>query len=252
MTADRLKKQLEFIVETDRLKQILRQTLVIDDRRQENDAEHSWHLALMAIFLSEHANQPDLDILKVVKMVIIHDLVEIYAGDTFCYDYEAAKDKNERETAAAQKIFGEDVWFRWRYNIRLQAVLAQYWIDKNDLVMARKHAEASEEAARTHQSKKHRAWALKILGEIALLEDNVGGARKYYEDALGILTVDPCPTIAWKVLKGRADLAKQLGDVAGSDDFRGRARAIVKNLADSLPEDKIRIRFLKSRSVELI
>jgi len=79
---------------------------VIDDRRQENDAEHSWHLALMAIFLSEHANQPDLDMLKVVKMVIIHDLVEIYAGDTFCYNYEAAKDKNERETAAAQKIFG--------------------------------------------------------------------------------------------------------------------------------------------------
>ena len=106
MTADRLKKQLEFIVETDRLKQILRQTLVIDDRRKENDAEHSWHLALMAIFLSEHANQPDLDMLKVVKMVIIHDLVEIYAGDTFCYNYEAAKDKNERETAAAQKIFG--------------------------------------------------------------------------------------------------------------------------------------------------
>ena len=106
MTADRLKKQLEFIVETDRLKQILRQTLVIDDRRQENDAEHSWHLALMAILLAEHANQPDLDMLKVVKMVIIHDLIEIYAGDTFCYDYEAAKDKKERETAAAQKIFG--------------------------------------------------------------------------------------------------------------------------------------------------
>lgn len=106
MTDKRLKKQLEFIVETDHLKQILRQTLVIDDRRQENDAEHSWHLALMAILLTEHANQPALDMLKVVKMVIIHDLVEIYAGDTFCYDYEAAKDKKERETAAAQKIFG--------------------------------------------------------------------------------------------------------------------------------------------------
>ena len=117
MTDSRLKQQLEFIVETDRLKQILRQTLVIDDKRQENDAEHSWHLALMAILLTEHANQPDLDILKVVKMVIIHDLVEIYAGDTFCYDYEAANDKKERETAAAQKIFGllpkdQDLEFR--------------------------------------------------------------------------------------------------------------------------------------------
>ena len=117
MTDNKLKKQLEFIVETDRLKQILRQTLIIDDKRQENDAEHSWHLALMAILLSEHANQPGLDILKVVKMVIIHDLVEIYAGDTFCYDYEAANDKKERETAAAQKIFGhlpkdQDLEFR--------------------------------------------------------------------------------------------------------------------------------------------
>jgi len=150
----------------------------------------------------------------------------------------------------AQKIFAEDIWFRWRYNLRLQATLALYWIEKGDLVTARKHAEASEEAARSHQSAKHRAWALKILGEITLLEDDVSTARKCLDEAIGILTDKPCPTIAWKILKDRAELAKKLGDKAGADDFRGRARATVRSLADSLTDDKIRAKFLKSRSVE--
>ncbi|MHC4214680.1 MAG: protein kinase domain-containing protein [Planctomycetota bacterium] len=153
---------------------------------------------------------------------------------------------------AAQKIFGEDLWFRWRYNIRLQAVLSQYWIAKGDLTQARKYAEVSEELARSHQSKKHQAWALKILGEIALLEDNVGDSQKYYDDALSILTINPCPTIAWKVLKARADLSKKLGDEVGSDKFCGRARTIVESLADSVTEEKLRTIFLKSRAVESI
>ena len=130
--------------------------------------------------------------------------------------------------------------------------MAQYWIKKGDLMMARKCADASKELAQSHQSKKHSAWALKILGEIALLEDKVGDSQKYYDEALSILTVNPCPTIAWKVLKARADLAKKLGDETGSDDFRGRARTIVNNLADSVTEDKIRTIFLKSRTVESI
>ncbi len=153
---------------------------------------------------------------------------------------------------AAEKIFGEDLWFRWRYNIRLQAVLGQYWIVKGDLGQARKYAEDSEELARKHQSKKHRAWALKILGEIALLEDNVGDAQKHYDKALRILTNGSCPTIEWKILKARSDLAKKLGDEAGSEEFRGRARTIVESLADSVTEAKLRTIFLKSRIVESI
>ena len=153
---------------------------------------------------------------------------------------------------AAQKIFSEDIWFRWRYNIRLQATLAQYWMMKGDLAMARKYAVISKEAAQKHVSKKHLAWALKILGEIALLEDNVGDAQKHYDKALRILTNGSCPTIEWKILKARSDLAKKLGDEVNSDEFRGQARAIVKNLADSVSEDKIRTIFLKSRTVESI
>ncbi|MBD3405324.1 MAG: HD domain-containing protein [Candidatus Lokiarchaeota archaeon] len=100
----RLQKQLDFIMRIDDLKQIIRQTLLISDRRQENDAEHSWHLATMAILLQEYSNV-EVDLLRVVQMVLIHDIIEIEAGDTFCYDKEGQIDKKAREIEAANKIF---------------------------------------------------------------------------------------------------------------------------------------------------
>ncbi len=105
MIDERLKKQIEFIVETDKLKNIYRQTYVINEDRKENDSEHSWHLALMAFILAEHSNV-EIDVLKTIKMVLIHDIVEIDAGDTYCYDKEGYKDKAEREGKAAERIFG--------------------------------------------------------------------------------------------------------------------------------------------------
>jgi putative hydrolase of HD superfamily len=103
--AERLEKQMDFIIEIDKVKQILRQTRVIAGDRYENDAEHSWHLAVMAILLAEYAEGASVDILKVLRMVLVHDLVEIDAGDTYCYDEEAARDKCEREIRAADRIF---------------------------------------------------------------------------------------------------------------------------------------------------
>ncbi|RKD30511.1 HD domain-containing protein [Thermohalobacter berrensis] len=104
MASKRLKKQLDFIVEIDKLKKIIRQTDLIHTSRRENDAEHSWHLAVMTMILSEYANK-EIDVLKVMKMVLIHDLVEIDAGDTFCYDEKGNEDKAEREEKAADRIF---------------------------------------------------------------------------------------------------------------------------------------------------
>ncbi len=101
----RLEQQLAFIVEIDKVKNIFRQNYLADGNRKENDAEHSWHIALMAILLQEYADEP-VDVLKVMTMVLIHDLVEIDAGDTYAYDAEAAKSKNERELKAAERIFG--------------------------------------------------------------------------------------------------------------------------------------------------
>jgi putative hydrolases of HD superfamily len=103
-TEDRLASQIAFIVEIDKLKQVLRQTFVTDRSRRENSAEHSWHIAAMALTLSEHAG-PGVDPLRVLKMLLIHDLVEIDAGDTFLYDRAAAANQAAREAAAAERLY---------------------------------------------------------------------------------------------------------------------------------------------------
>jgi putative hydrolase of HD superfamily len=104
--AERLRRQVAFIVEVDRLKEVFRQTIVIHSRRAENSAEHSWHFALMVIVLAEHSNHRPLDVLRILKMVLIHDLVEIDAGDTFAYDVKNMADQHAREALAATRIFG--------------------------------------------------------------------------------------------------------------------------------------------------
>ena len=104
MSDDRLQLQLDFVMAVDDLKHVTRQTTLRADGRPENDAEHSWHLALMAIILREHAAH-DVDITRVLSMHLIHDLVEIHAGDTFAYDEAAHEDKEAREQAAADRIF---------------------------------------------------------------------------------------------------------------------------------------------------
>lgn len=101
---DRLQKQIEFIIEVDKLKDIIRQTHLTNGERKENDAEHSWHLSLMAVFLSEYSKEP-VDVLQVIKMVLIHDLVEIDAGDTYLYDESGNGTKAAREQKAAERIF---------------------------------------------------------------------------------------------------------------------------------------------------
>ena len=102
---NRLKKQIAFMLELDKMKNLYRQTYVLHENRKENDAEHSWHLAILAFMLAEYSNEP-VDVLKTMKMVLLHDVVEIDAGDTYCYDAEANKSKAEREEKAAQRIFG--------------------------------------------------------------------------------------------------------------------------------------------------
>lgn len=117
---ERLQKQMEFIIEVDRLKDIIRQTHLTNGERKENDAEHSWHLALMAVFLSEYSKEP-VDVLQVIKMVLIHDLVEIDAGDTYLYDEAGNGTKAAREQKAAERIFhilpedqAEELFGLWR------------------------------------------------------------------------------------------------------------------------------------------
>lgn len=116
MNSDRLHKQMDFLCEIDKLKQIGRQSYLTDGSRKENDAEHSWHLAMMCLLLQEYANE-SVDVLRTMSMVLIHDIVEVDAGDTYAYDEVASLTKRERELQAAERIFSilpEDqaMWMR--------------------------------------------------------------------------------------------------------------------------------------------
>ena len=117
--SDRLDSQIGFILELDKAKSVLRQNTLADSSRRENDAEHMWHLAVIALVLREHAST-EIDIARVVEMLLVHDVVEIDAGDTFAYDDVGRTDKEARETRAAERIFGllpEDqarwIWELW-------------------------------------------------------------------------------------------------------------------------------------------
>ncbi|MBD2843579.1 HD domain-containing protein [Paenibacillus sp. IB182496] len=102
---DQLNQQIDFLIEIDKLKNVERKTKIISGSRLENDAEHSWHLAMMAFILHKHANH-EVDLFKVIKMLLVHDLVEIDAGDTFAYDLQGQADKLDRESKAAKRLFG--------------------------------------------------------------------------------------------------------------------------------------------------
>ena len=101
---DRFSKQLEFIKTIDEMKTVLRRSLNISTKQRENDAEHSWHIAVMAMLLSEYAS-PEVDVNYAVKMCLVHDLVEVYAGDTFCWDKVGNLSKEQRELEASEKLF---------------------------------------------------------------------------------------------------------------------------------------------------
>jgi putative hydrolases of HD superfamily len=102
---EQMRRRLEFIIEIDKLKNVFRRTILIDRTRQENDAEHTWEMATMAVVLQECA-EPGIDLLATIRMLLIHDLVEIDAGDTYVYDQLGTSDQAVREKAAAQRVFG--------------------------------------------------------------------------------------------------------------------------------------------------
>jgi len=105
INTERFKRQIEFILEVDKLKRVSRRTTLLDVSRQENSAEHSWHIALLVLILLEYADDNNLDSLHVIKLLLAHDLVEIDADDTYCYDEIGGRTQKIRETKAAERIF---------------------------------------------------------------------------------------------------------------------------------------------------
>lgn len=128
----RLDQQLKFTAEIDKMTSILRRTMLIDGSRRENDAEHSWHIAIMALLFTEYTVEP-VDVSRAVKMCVVHDLIEIYAGDTFAYDVKGNMDKAQREQAAADKLFamlpseqGKEIRNLWEEFDAMQTPNAKY------------------------------------------------------------------------------------------------------------------------------
>jgi len=134
MDNNKLNKQIDFILEMDKLKTIFRKSFILDTDRRENDAEHSWHLAVMAMVLQEYSNR-SIDVFHVIKMLLLHDVVEIDAGDTFLYDEKLAESKLERENDAADRIFAllpdaqcdvfKDLWLEFETGITTEAKFAK-------------------------------------------------------------------------------------------------------------------------------
>ena len=138
-----------------------------------------------------------------------------------------------------------DFWFRWVYHPRLEGELASYLITQGDLDQASAHAAVSREG----KNPKRRAWAHKLQGDLALLEDRVKDAGREYGDALRLVKQFPCPTIEWRILDAAAQLAGLRRDRTMRDALRGRARKVVQSLADSIRDESLRNTFLFSKAI---
>ena len=149
----------------------------------------------------------------------------------------------------AERIYNRDVWNRWRYYIRLQGERASYWIARGDLKQAARHADICLEKARSTLSRKHWAWAHKLRGDIAMLDERAPDAWIEYQTAMSILDGFPCPFIEWRILLAASKAARALHDAAAADDLRRRARHTAQTLADSVKEAPLRGQFLGSQVI---
>jgi tetratricopeptide (TPR) repeat protein len=145
----------------------------------------------------------------------------------------------------AEELHSADFWFRWVYKPRLQGELAQYWIAQGNLKQAAVHAAVSLEG----KNPKRRAWAHKLQGDIAALEDRVDEAGREYEAALRLIGQVPCPTIEWRVLKASAELAAQCKLTGLHQSLRTRAHAVVRSLAVSIRQESLRNTLMNSKAV---
>jgi tetratricopeptide (TPR) repeat protein len=149
----------------------------------------------------------------------------------------------------ADRIYQQDVWYRWRYNLRLQSEMARHAILCGDLPRGTSHAENCLSNAVRTQAPKYVAWSHKLLGEIATMEDRVEDAEREFEMALATVSQYRCPTIEWKILAAAADLSGRRKDSARRDELMGRARNVIKSLADSVHEDRLRGLFVGSEVI---
>jgi tetratricopeptide (TPR) repeat protein len=162
---------------------------------------------------------------------------------------EPAKAFDQMERAA--ELLGQDQCFHWRQVLRLEEARAAYWIARGNLNGAEAHARVALEQAQATVSRKYVAWAHKLLGDIAALEEQFADARREYESALAVLHHYPCPTIEWKILLAAA-MAHSSRDASLAEHYRGRCEALIGSLADSIKDMALRQVFLDSEAVRTV
>jgi tetratricopeptide (TPR) repeat protein len=149
----------------------------------------------------------------------------------------------------SERIFNQDFWFRWRYSICLNAQIARYWLRRGETEKAGRYAAESLAVAQPRRQRKHAAWAHKLLGDVAVAEERFADARREYEAALRVLQGHRCPVVEWKILLAAAEMAAAYRDVPLSEHYRGRCRAVIHSLAESLVEERLRRKFLGSEAI---
>jgi len=149
----------------------------------------------------------------------------------------------------SERIFNLDFWFRWRYSICLNAQTARYWLRRGDTKKAGHYAAESLAVAEPRGQRKHAAWAHKLLGDVAAAEERFADARQEYEAALRTLQGHRCPVVEWKILLAAAEMAGAYREVPLAEHYRARCQAVIQDLADSLTDDRLRTKFLKSEAI---
>jgi tetratricopeptide (TPR) repeat protein len=149
-------------------------------------------------------------------------------------------------------IFERDAWFRWRYNIRLEAALAEHWLGQGDLEKAREFVALLHASATEHEVHKYIAVAYQLMGRVSIASGDFAEADKHFDDALAEMEQYPAPLVAWKVHAARAQLKSKMGDAAGAKEASGQAFEIVNSIAANVTDEKLRSVFLSSAQQTLL
>jgi tetratricopeptide (TPR) repeat protein len=149
-------------------------------------------------------------------------------------------------------IFERDAWFRWRYNIRLEAAMAEHWLGRGDLEKAREFVARLHATATEHEVHKYIAVAHQLMGRVSVASGDFADAEKHFDDALAEMEEYPAPLVAWKVHAARAQLKSKMGDAAGAKEASGQAFEIVNSIAANVTDEKLRSVFLSSAQQTLL
>jgi tetratricopeptide (TPR) repeat protein len=183
-----------------------------------------------------------------------HHVLEAEANSLINRGIDCTHAGAHQETAAAfhevKDIFERDAWFRWRYNIRFEAAMAEHWLSQGDVGRAREFVDRLRATATEHEVHKYIAVAHQLMAKIAIANGDLTEAEKHFDAALDELANYPAPLVTWKVHAGRAHLKSQMGDVAGAQESSAHAKEIVTFIAANVNDEKLRATFLKAASTD--